>query len=566
MSKRQEIARLNLDDVKGLLERAKGQLSAEDFELLTLITQVLTEMTRLVRERGTSIKRLRRLFGLSCCEKISKVLNRKGEKIESQSNQETPAESEATEPAVAATGETADTEKDPEKPKQKGNKGRIPSSAYTAADQTEVPHESLSCGDRCPKCDRGNMGGREPSQIIRIFGQPPLVARCWNLESLRCNSCGFFSTAKTPAEARGPKYDETAGAMTENLHYGFGMPFARLEEIQKDLETPVPTSTQWDLVKGDAESGRPVFEELIRISADSPTMHNDDSYARVLSLMGERRAATLEKDQTLDPKRTGIFTTAIVSIMASGEEIALFFTGRNHAGENIANVLDNRDKDLPPPQQMSDGLDRNLSNRHEVVWLNCMGHARRGVVDEVENFPVECRIFLETIAVTFANDKAAKDQKMTPNERMRFHMQESAPRLIMLKRWIRNQFRERRIEPNSDLGSAMKYFLKHWKALTQFWRRPGVPLTNNLCERVLKMAIRYRNNSYFYRSENGAKVGDIFMSLIFTAKLNGANPFDYITEILRNEKAVAECPGNWLPWTYRATLDRINSQRTKVAA
>jgi transposase len=51
-------------------------------------------------------------------------------------------------------------------------------------------------------------------------------------------------------------------------------------------------------------------------------------------------------------------------------------------------------------------------------------------------------------------------------------------------------------------------------------------------------------------------VGDIFTSLIHTAELHGHNPFDYLTEVLRNARAAAQDPGDWLPWTYELTLAR----------
>ncbi len=82
----------------------------------------------------------------------------------------------------------------------------------------------------------------------------------------------------------------------------------------------------------------------------------------------------------------------------------------------------------------------------------------------------------------------------------------------------------------------------------------SAPLENNLCERILKMAIRHRNNSLFYRSQRGARVGDIFMALIHTAELHGENPFEYLVALLRHPHDVAAVPGAWLPWNYRSTL------------
>jgi len=116
------------------------------------------------------------------------------------------------------------------------------------------------------------------------------------------------------------------------------------------------------------------------------------------------------------------------------------------------------------------------------------------------------------------------------------------------------QFAERKVEPNSGLGKAIQYLLNHWRKLTLFLREPGAPLDNNVCERALKKAILHRKNALFYRTLNGARVGDLFMSLIHTAELCGANPFDYLTELLRHPRELAQSPASWMPWNYRENL------------
>jgi hypothetical protein len=93
--------------------------------------------------------------------------------------------------------------------------------------------------------------------------------------------------------------------------------------------------------------------------------------------------------------------------------------------------------------------------------------------------------------------------------------------------------------------------------LTLFLRQPGAPLDNNICERALKMAILHRKNSLSYKTQNGARVGDLFMSLIHTCRLNGANPFDYLTTLQRHASAVKTNPGQWLPWNYLQTLTSL---------
>jgi len=71
------------------------------------------------------------------------------------------------------------------------------------------------------------------------------------------------------------------------------------------------------------------------------------------------------------------------------------------------------------------------------------------------------------------------------------------------------------------------------------------------------MAIRHRRNSLFYRNARGASVGDGYMSVLYTAELNGENSLAYLVELLRHPDAVAKSPRDWLPWTYRATLARM---------
>jgi len=83
-------------------------------------------------------------------------------------------------------------------------------------------------------------------------------------------------------------------------------------------------------------------------------------------------------------------------------------------------------------------------------------------------------------------------------------------------------------EPNSGLGQAIGYLLRHWQPLTLFLRKAGAPLDNNVAERALKRAVLHRKNALFYRTLHGAQVGDLFMSLIHTCQLCGANSFDYL--------------------------------------
>jgi PAS domain-containing protein len=371
-------------------------------------------------------------------------------------------------------------------------------------------------------------------------------------ERLRCGACGEVFTARAPAEAQGPKYADSAASMLALLRYGAGMPLNRLARLQKNWQTPVPATTQWEVVRDRADALRPVHDELARRAGAGQVLHNDDTHAAILELMGKRRAQLLAAGELPDPERTGLFTTGVVAQTEAGP-IALSFTGRKHAGENLASLLSGRDA-LGPPVQMCDGLARNLPGNHAVVLGNCLAHGRRHVVDELENFPAECRHVLEQLRIVFRNEARCRKLGLTPEQRLELHRRDSGPVMEALRLWLEAQFEQKRVEPNSGLGKAFRYLLARWGPLTLLLRVAGAPLDNNICERALKMAIRHRNNSLFYRSERGAAVGDLYMALIHTAELHGENAFDYLTTLFEHERDLAADPASWLPWTYRATL------------
>ena len=77
-------------------------------------------------------------------------------------------------------------------------------------------------------------------------------------------------------------------------------------------------------------------------------------------------------------------------------------------------------------------------------------------------------------------------RKLSPGERLFFHQAESGPTMEELHVWLVRQFDERRVEPNSGLGKAISYLLRHWEKLTLFLRVAGAPLDNNICKRALK--------------------------------------------------------------------------------
>jgi hypothetical protein len=346
------------------------------------------------------------------------------------------------------------------------------------------------------------------------------------------------------------------------LKYGAGLPFHRIEVLQRGLGIPLPAPTQWELVREAAALLAPVFTELQRQAAQGELLHHDDTVMKILALTGEQRRAAAADEDTAG--RTGQFTSAIVAVCGP-YRIALFFTGRQHAGENLAAVLAQRAAELGPPIQMSDGLAANTAGDFATILANCLAHARRNFVDVAPNFPAEVRLVLETLRDVYHHDALARAQGLSAADRLRFHQAESGPLMATLKAWLDRQIDEHRVEPNSGLGHAIAYMRNRWDRLTLFLRVPGAPLDNNICERALKKAILHRKNALFYKTTNGARVGDIFMSLIHTAELNDIPAFPYLVALQRHPEAVARDPDAWLPWNYQAALAVLASQTAPPA-
>jgi hypothetical protein len=516
---------VSIEELEQLTDQtAERTLDEPERRKLRAAVETLGQMARILADKDATLKQLRQmLLQPATTEKTRAVLDRAGIK---------PKAGEASNPSTA-------TEK-----KQRKGHGRKPASAFAGAAKVEVKHPTLHSGDRCPECLKGKVYPlKEAAVRVRIIGQAPVHASVYELARLRCNLCQEVYEAPAPVEMGEEKRDETAASMVAVLKYGSGVPFYRLAGLQANFGIPLPASTQWDMMKQAAAAIQPAYEELIRQAAQGQVLYNDDTSVRILALVRE----------TADD-RSGVFTTGIVST-TQGRKLILFFSGDKHAGENLADVLRKRAAELPAPIQMCDALSRNVPKGFAVLLANCLAHCRRHYVEVAANFATECQYVLETLGEVYGHDEEARQEGMTAVERLAYHQARSGPLMEQLRQWGQRQLDEHNVEANSGLGQAISYMLNHWERLTLFLRQAGAPLDSNIVERALKKAILHRKNALFYKTRNGARVGDLFMSLIHTCELCGGNPFDYLTELQRHAAELSCNPERWMPWNYRATLD-----------
>ncbi len=554
------IIEMKTEELRETLQHALTSMDTKHYERVKAVFEAYVYITNELGKNRVTLGRLRKMLFGAKSEKTEAVVGEEADAAAAEaSGEDSPAES----------AQEADTENNASK-KRKGH-GRNPADAYDGAEKVPVPHPSLEAGDGCPDCRRGTVYNMaQPRVVVRLVGQAPVKATVYQLQRLRCNLCGNIFTAPLPDGAGARKYDATTGSIIGLLKYGSGFPFNRFARLQGSLGIPLPASTQWDIIAAAFPRIEPASIELIRQAAQGDVLYNDDTTTRILDLMGKRakKKASTKSEQDdptdqVDPSRTGLFTSGIVSTQ-DGRKIALFFSGRRHAGENLAKVLAERAVALTPPIQMCDALSRNLPKELETIVANCIAHARRRFAEVSELFPDECEHVLLALKVIYKIDADARKRKLSPEERLRLHQAESRSTMDDLHRWLNRQLDERLVEPNSSLGEAITYMLKHWTKLTLFLRKAGAPLDNNICERAMKKAILHRKNSMFFRSEKGAHTADAFMSLIYTCELNGANPFDYLTELQRHAEELASAPHDWMPWNYRETLAIITTPSIPV--
>lgn len=513
---------LSAQELDALIERIKSRdLLEKDYETLAAMGETIHVLSHNVDEKAASIKRLlKMIFGSSTEKTVTVTQKRK------------------------PNGDST-----PKSNSEKKGHGRNGAVDYTGAEKITVNHGQLKHKDPCPACLKGKVYVcKQPKTLIRITGTSPLTASVYELEKLRCNLCGEIFTANAPQGVGDEKYDASAGAMIALLKYGNGFPFHRLENLQDSVGIPLPASTQWDIVRDFYWYTRPAFDELVRQAAGSQLIHNDDTTMKILSVVNE----------TQDAKRKGIFTSGMVAV-SDDHKIGLFFTGNNHAGENLADLLAKREAGLGPPIQMCDALSRNVPKDFQTLLANCLSHGRRRFVDVYDNFPDECTHVLNVLGKVYQNDSDARAQNLSDDQRLVLHQNRSGPLMADLKNWLDEQCEGKKVEPNSGLGQAIKYMCNHWDALTLFLRLPGAPLDNNICERALKKAILNRKNALFYMTKRGAQVGDLYMSLIHTCELCGANPLDYLITIRAHSSDVKPHPSNWMPWNYKQAASETTS-------
>lgn len=377
---------------------------------------------------------------------------------------------------------------------------------------------------------------------MRITGGPLLTTTVYKTEKLRCNFCLTIFEAALPLGVKdAPKYDNRALAIMALSKYFLATPFNRSREFQDNLGVPLPASTCSEKVQFAWQKLAPLFLYLTYMAAQLEMIGFDDTVIKVLSFIKEN------KGHENDPHfRRGYHTSVFV---ASGEKIkiVIFRTGRQHAGENFRDLLAMREEGLPTPMAVSDGLECYFPHKSTSIDVRCSVHARRKFYDLETVHPTLHNKALEHFAQIFKNDKDASG--LSKQDRLLHHQEHSRAPLNELVDLVENE--SEKLEPSSDEFKACNYLIKNWNPITTFMRVAGAPLDTNAEERMAKQIIKLRKSSLFFKTAQGAHMGDDFIGLIETCRANCVNVFDYLVWALDNHKELAQAPMNFTPWKFK---------------
>lgn len=531
MKKDEEIATTNEKEIEGLISRIEdNQLSAGDKKLVARLLRLVLVLLRMVEGKNASIARLKKfLFGPRTEKRQSTAKENKEESSASSAKPGTENNSIANKQ---------------EQQRKKPGHGRLAAKKYPAANRVYLK-SALIVGEGCPdECCSGHLyDTNEPQILIKRTARPIIDATIYEKQVLRCSRCQQRFAALLPDNISEEKFDPSADVMIAITHYGASLPFYRLAKLQSIMGMPLPASTQFQRCEIVANIAHPIYLEMERQAARSDLLDGDDTSVRILSLIKENKTLS-------ELERKGMQTTGI-GARSDKFEIVLYFSGRKYMGENLSQLLEQRPLDLTEPKIMADAANKNWTKKFRAIICKCLAHGRRKFVDCETAFPNECATVLDLLAEVYKID--AQTKKMTALERLAHHQQYSKPIMDELKQWLETQTSE----PNSVLGKAIKYLIRHWPYLTRFLQYPNAPLDNNFIERSLRRVVIMRKNSLFYKTSHGAAIGDILSSIIETCCLNKVNPFDYLMALMKNARDVRAHPELWLAWNYQLQKSKV---------
>ena len=299
--------------------------------------------------------------------------------------------------------------------------------------------------------------------------------------------------------------------------YQHHMPLNRIEQMSEQHGLRIPRSTLAEWVGICGFHLKPIYDQLHEDLLKAAVLHIDETPIKVLrGKDGEPVNAYIwlyRTGQYLD--RAPIILHQL-ELSRSGDHPLAFLKG--FQGKAI--MVD----------QYS-GYKKVFREHPDVAELGCMAHSRRKFFDlHVANQSPVAAEALVFMGKLYDVERKATLEQATPAQRHELRQHLTRPILDAFSAWLKTN--RGLVSNNSAIAKALDYTINHWDALTGFLKDGTFPIDNNLDEQQAKRLALLRKNSLFAGSEQSGQRGCYISSLIETAKANGLNPSEWLTEVM----------------------------------
>ena len=197
----------------------------------------------------------------------------------------------------------------------------------------------------------------------------------------------------------------------------------------------------------------------------------------------------------------------------------------------------------------------------DVTHFLCMAHARRYFVDAQATDGQRSAYVLEKMLQLYSIERSCREQELSFDERKDIRQSQAGPILEKLKEWMTEQFREKKVLPNSPMGKALAYSLKRWDKLMRYTQNGMLSIDNNPVENSIRPVALGRKNYLFCGSHEAAQRTAMIYSLLGSCKMQGIDPYLWLRDVLTRlpmhpiNKIKELLPNNWKPLQVQTTLN-----------
>ncbi|MBU2754737.1 IS66 family transposase [Acidithiobacillus sp. CV18-3] len=189
-----------------------------------------------------------------------------------------------------------------------------------------------------------------------------------------------------------------------------------------------------------------------------------------------------------------------------------------------------------------------LYRKGGILEAGCWSHVRRHFydLDQSAPSPVAQNALLR---IRKLYEIEADIQDDPPERKAQIRRQRAGPLLESFHTWLTEV--QMQVAPKSAIAKAINYALKRWSALTLYLDTGHLSIDNNAVERALRGVAIGRKNYLFAGNDAGGERAAAFYTLIETCKLNGVEPFAYLSDVLDKLPTLpAKKLQELLPWNW----------------